>query len=192
MKKVPIIGLSGDYECGKDTAANFLGCFSYQRAAFADELRREVFDVIDHSTEPKNMPVEIQEAWSHCLLMHVWAKPTTPHMRTLLEWWGEYRRGQNPDYWVDKLYRSIDPMQDCAISDVRYANEAAFVKRLGGEVWRITGRGGGNDGIKNHPSKALDFPFDRVIDNSGSIDHFRRKVEKTLMDARFSEEEWYA
>lgn len=52
----------------------------------------------------------------------------------LLQWWGtEYRRSQDPDYWVNKLSASIPGTLDIAlITDVRFVNEAECIKNRGG------------------------------------------------------------
>lgn len=52
----------------------------------------------------------------------------------LLQWWGtEYRRAQNKNYWVDKLFASIPANTDIAlISDVRFQNEADAITSRGG------------------------------------------------------------
>lgn len=53
---------------------------------------------------------------------------------TLLQWWGtEYRRAQDPDYWVDKTFAAIPDCLDLAmITDVRFLNEVQAVEKRGG------------------------------------------------------------
>jgi hypothetical protein len=47
----------------------------------------------------------------------------------LLQWWGtEYRRTQNPEYWVDQWKAGINPKADIVLAtDVRFLNEANMV-----------------------------------------------------------------
>jgi hypothetical protein len=59
----------------------------------------------------------------------------------LLQWWGtEYRRKQDPHYWVKKLLNSVlkDSKLDIVlITDVRFLNEAAGIRHAGGYMVRI-------------------------------------------------------
>jgi hypothetical protein len=52
----------------------------------------------------------------------------------LLQWWGtEYRRSQDTNYWVKKLFASIPVNLDIAlVTDVRFPNEADGIKQQGG------------------------------------------------------------
>lgn len=57
--------------------------------------------------------------------------------RSLLQFWGaEYRRAQDPDYWVRKLAQTIEleKPQIALISDLRFENEMRFVKQYGEAV----------------------------------------------------------
>lgn len=60
----------------------------------------------------------------------------------LLQWWGtEFRRAQDPDYWVKKAMSSIPVGTNLALfTDVRFKNEAAAIKNASGytvEVVRL-------------------------------------------------------
>ncbi len=75
----------------------------------------------------------------------------------LLQWWGtEYRRKQDPDYWVKKLFQSIPDNLDIAmITDVRFPNEALGITQRGGytiKVERLASNG--------RPFVAPDRPYD--------------------------------
>lgn len=52
----------------------------------------------------------------------------------LLQWWGtEYRRTQDPTYWVKQWKASINPMADIVLTtDMRFLNEAAAIKEASG------------------------------------------------------------
>ncbi len=52
----------------------------------------------------------------------------------LLQFWGtEFRRAQDPDYWVKKTFANIPKNADIVmITDVRFPNEADAVKQQGG------------------------------------------------------------
>jgi hypothetical protein len=88
----------------------------------------------------------------------------------LLQWWGtEYRRAQDPDYWVNKLFSSIPKDLDIAlITDVRFPNEAGGIEERQGylvNVQRLLVDGTqyfADDRPKDHPSEtALDeYPWD--------------------------------
>src|SRR6266705_2754477 len=130
-----IIGLAGQMGSGKDTAAAYLvDIYKYTRVAFADGVREEVTEDLRRCSD--GIPLE-----------EVYAKPTTPRMRAILQRWGtEYRRAQDTDYWVKYASQKMKALQDqakgaaaFAVSDVRFPNEAAMIREQGGVVWLIAG-----------------------------------------------------
>jgi len=83
----------------------------------------------------------------------------------LLQWWGtEYRRAQDPDYWVKKTMSSIPVNLDIAmITDVRFPNEVEAVKQRGGynvQVQRLR-----TDGTPFYSSdRSVDHPSETALD----------------------------
>ena len=68
------------------------------------------------------------------------------------------------------------------ITDVRYANEVEAIHGWRGVVWYVN-RPGYNNGVPEHVSEQLDPTLrDLVIENDGTVDDLRQKVQK-LMDA---------
>jgi hypothetical protein len=86
-------------------------------------------------------------------------------------------RGRNiygEDIWCRHLeawmyYFATKGFRRFVVTDVRFRNEVEWVHRLGGRVYRITGRGGLTDGRQVHQSER-DLEgftgFDRIIDNN--------------------------
>lgn len=105
--------------------------------------------------------------------------------RVPLQWWGtEYRRAQNPDYWVDKLAERIShnssENQVFVITDVRFENEANYVRNNGGVMVRMRR----TDGVvfnDNHPSEhALDhYRFDYTFYNA-SVEELIHNAQRRL------------
>lgn len=65
--------------------------------------------------------------------------------RTLYQWWGtEYRRGLNPDYWVNRMEKQLvrlenNSVYDIAVDDCRFPNEYEFLKSRGFLFVRLHG-----------------------------------------------------
>jgi hypothetical protein len=65
--------------------------------------------------------------------------PSGKHPK-LLQWWGtEYRRAQDPDYWVKKVQEKIYDFHGVVlIADVRFQNEFSFIKEIGGALVNVS------------------------------------------------------
>lgn len=91
--------------------------------------------------------------------------------RALLQWWGtEFRRTQDPDYWVKKTAARIfnDRPEAALICDLRFPNEMAAIQNAGGYCVRVT-RVGYESNVPEHVSeRALDgvdrMDWDHVIE----------------------------
>lgn len=162
-----VIGLSGKMGAGKDAVAALLVMRGFKRFAFADALRREVEEAIIS----KQIAGNVRE---------VWAKPTTPAMREILQNFGMMRREQVPGYWVKTVDRMVKLTELAVISDVRFEDEADMVKSAGGEVWRIERPNAGDFQGADHISEAMPFGYDKLIINDGSMEHLAHRVMAAL------------
>ena len=164
----------------------------YERHAFADGVRREVYDALERIARlgvaaiPDDVPPELRELLTRGRMSEVWAKPTTPVMRRILQLWGtEYRRAQDANYWIGDLIRHLYPGRPITISDVRFPNEVAWVRQHG-VCWNIVRPSGfyryADQTLAQHTSETLlhDTQFDEVIVNDGTLDDLHKRVVDAL------------
>jgi hypothetical protein len=138
-------------------------------------------------TKNEEFSVTIQK-WCHMTPIELFtpskavADHTTPgcvsmSYRKLLQLWGtEYRRKQDPDYWVKRLESKLAGLEKAVIDDVRFPNEVELIKRLGGKVIRIDRP---QLAESSHESELIldDFDgWDDVIVNDGTLGELKEKV----------------
>lgn len=202
-----LIAFNGQAGAGKDTAADILVRFArFEKIAFADALRAEVSEAFDIAAqgrilfdrEHKEQPHDAL-ALRHCrqfgfigavaMATHAtvnssWLDaPRAP--RQILQWWGtEYRRAQDPRYWVKAMASRLDLLKTMpsrphrfVITDCRFPNEYAYVRTVGGRMWRMH-RPGLPDVENGHASaNALaNIPAEVDVHNDGSFDQLRNQV----------------
>lgn len=116
-----IIGLTGYSKVGKDLLAEQIQ--SYQQCAFTDALKQEVTRILTANDISADLWGADKETW-----------------RWLLVGWGRMRRVQDRDYWIKQLYLRIAPIDQGAwiVTDLRYPNEVAWIKKHGGLVIGLT------------------------------------------------------
>ncbi len=139
-----IIGLAGPAGCGKDTATafilkNFKRFESQSFAAPIKEMCRTGLGLTLAQTDG-NMKEVVDHRYG-CTPRHI--------MQTLGTEWG--RNIIHPDIWVTAAKKYMWPYT--VISDVRFENEAAFVRKHGVLV-HIEGRGGLEGEAASHASEA--------------------------------------
>ena len=108
-------------------------------------------------------------------------------LQTLGTEWG--RDSVCDDIWIQLLDRRIKRLGESgikaiAVADVRFENEAAWIRERGGEVWHVLRPD--IDGCSPHSSEAgirLD-DRDYVIDNAGTMDQLRQAVLEALQAAK--------
>lgn len=155
MKRRPIIGLCGYARTGKDTLAKAITgedtrlCFS--RFAFADELKDDVSKAMRNALSAAGQSVDPTYVAGIMSDMKEQIRPMFVGL-------GAGMRAIDPQHWIKRLYwrmcvaldRPVDPppagasgQHDpgfrgmtcrCVITDVRYKNEADWVRSLGGLV----------------------------------------------------------
>lgn len=185
-----VVGLAGHAGAGKDTCADILvSAHSFARLAFADALRAELAAAfgVDLRLFTERSTKEVA---THELALHRCSDRTFVDLmlslplgltldralspRWVMRLWGtEYRRTQSgKDYWILRAHEALESLhrdgwRRIVITDVRFANEAALVHSIGGEVWRVV-RPAADAVLAPHASEqdVDSLQSDRVIDNS--------------------------
>ena len=184
MKLIALTGLHG---AGKDTVADALPA---RKLAFADVLYREVAEAFGATVaqlkcrETKEVPsasLRLKNCRDPGFEAFRWGRqdyvssdmPRSP--RQILQWWGDYRRAQSPDYFLVRTQAALGG--DCVITDCRFPNEAAMVRQLGGQIWQVV-RPGHEPPRTGHASETTgdEFAPDRVLVNDGSLEDLKREA----------------
>ena len=204
-----IIGICGLIGAGKDTMADYpVNIHQFRRESFANTLKDAVSAVFGWDREllegrtrhSREWREQVDSWWADRLGM----PDLTP--RWVLQYWGTevVRRSFHDDTWIasleNKLRKTTD---DVVISDCRFPNEIAAIKRAGGLVVRVH-RGPDPDWyrfaemINRGPEKNIEWSwaktqldtfnihasetawigtaFDAVIDNNSTMDHLYAQI----------------
>lgn len=109
-----------------------------------------------------------------CNLSGFLEAPRSP--RWLMQQWGtEYRRKTtHENYWTRNMIARVRGLQEgdqwrTVISDVRFDNEAAAIRSMGGVIWQIKRAGVAHDSTHVSEVDGSQFEPDHVIDNDADI-----------------------
>jgi hypothetical protein len=206
-----IIGICGFIGSGKDTVADYLTNFhEFRRESFANSLKDAVAQVFGwdrtmlegRTKQAREWREQVDPWWSDRLKM----PELTP--RWVLQHWGTEvcRHGFHDDIWIASLENKLRHSQDdVVISDCRFPNEIAAIRRARGLVVRVI-RGpepewydsalafnhGENknmlwstsksrlEKLKIHASETawVGTKFDAVLDNNGSLDDLYLQIQR--------------
>jgi hypothetical protein len=174
-----IIGLSGYARSGKDTVAGMLmGIHGYERAAFADNIRKLLFamdPLIMHDGKDFRLQDIVEsKGWEDAKTQH-------PEVRRLLQDLGVGARNLfGDDFWIYQVLQDLHPSDKIVISDVRFKNEAECISARGGQVWRINRIGveATNQHISEHDLD--DWTFDGVITNNSDMPNLIKQIRALL------------
>ena len=208
-----IIGVCGFIGSGKDTVADYLvNLHHFRRESFANTLKDAVSAVfgwdrtmLEGRTKQAREWREQVDAW--------WAQRLDiPHLtpRWILQNWGTEvcRKNFHDDIWIasleNKLRASTD---DIVISDCRFPNEIAAIKKAGGRVvrvvrgaepewyqlavsrnrgpngnssWALSGRKLEQLGIHASETAWVGTKFDAVLDNNGTLEDLYQQVKQLV------------
>ncbi len=102
--------------------------------------------------------------------------------RELLQNLGAALRQRDPDFWINIVRKQMerDWSRSMVITDCRHINELAFIRVVGGKIWRIERPGVGP--INNHVSELewrQDTP-EKVLKNDGDLSDLLVRVAEAL------------
>lgn len=179
-----LIGLTGRAGCGKDTVARFLcEAHGFVQIALADPLRDGIKAMLG-LTDEQLLRRDLKEACIDWL-----GKSPRELLQTLGTEWG--REQVAPDLWLRVAARriaSIKAAPPClhvsgiVVSDIRFENEAEWLRAQGGTIWHIERQRQAN--VTDHVSEygITRASSDAVIANNKTITDLEELVAETLME----------
>jgi len=184
-----LIALHGYAQSGKDTVAEFLAEYGYERFAFADRLRDCVYalnPLVEFHDDPA---IRLQAVVN----VHGWdyAKVNCPEIRRLLQVFGTEvgRELIRDSIWVDLVFEQMEqrlienPEAKFVITDMRFPNEQAAIRAsqfLPIQLWKVKRPGVGP--VNAHVSDAglADVGFEYIIENDGTLNDLQVEVKEIL------------
>jgi len=168
-----IIGLTGLEGSGKDTVADFLvEAHGFHKVSFASPMKKALNIMFNWEMEQWD-----DREWKERTLKELGKSPRQL-AQTLGTEWG--RELVNPRLWLLVAAKEIKRHQKVVISDVRYDEEAEYVRAIGGRIFMIDRPGT----VKlNHKSSGELSPeyVDVQVNNSASIAQLKKQVNIALM-----------
>lgn len=180
-----VVGITGRKHHGKDTLAQHFVARGFVQMRFADPLKEMLRAFyrcvgVDLATIERKIEGDLKEVSCPRLRGH------TPReaMQTLGTEWGRVLMAD--DLWVNALqHRALHVGRDVVVSDVRFDNECAAIKAIGGVVVRVDAskRVPANE-FSDHPSEVnVDtLPSDGIVDNNGPEFYLKTAVDQLLLD----------
>lgn len=208
-----VIGVTGLAGSGKDAVADVLvRDFGFARVAFADPMKRFCLEMFGWSAATLWGPSEARNKedvryvymrrgalGSMCVEWtedgHRIDEPNpskdlylTP--RYALQKLGDWGRECYPDIWVDRClktcYEVLYRQKGVVIPDVRFNNEAAAIRKVGGKIWsirrpsadRLSGDAGAHVSERGIDSDLIDVH----ITNDGTLEQLRGRVHALMKE----------
>lgn len=172
LTRAPVIGVAGLARSGKDTLVNFILAARGHgyRYGFADPIKRMLLALNIDCTDP--FWVGNKEAVIPALGVSL-----RRLLQTLGTEWG--RELINSDLWVILAKQALlDNGPGMLISDVRFENEASWIRAAGGRIIHI--RRFECQAVEGHVSEAGigALPEDILIHNNGTLQQLQEAVQE--------------
>lgn len=176
-----VIGLTGKARAGKDTVGEYLvKHHGFVRVSFADKVREAALALnpmigILFNTGTRLHDIVKDLGWEKA--------KENPNVRQLLQRLGT-EVGRNlfgENCWVEAVDRDLQKHQPKRIvfTDVRFDNEAEYVRELGGEVWNVSRPDAAP--VSDHASEqGLSKSVDDIVVNQHSLADLYEQVARML------------
>lgn len=186
-----IIGITGYARHGKDTIADVLSReLGYNRVALADAMKEAMLrlnPIVRTFTFPKHA-----ERLATKVALQGWEEAKKdPEVRQLLQRFGTEvgRQLLGEDVWITALVNNTKGFyggeRKIVIPDIRFPNEAAWIKRVG-ELWKVTrpdfdnGIGVTHESERHIPTFKADYEFVNVGSKSNFQDVVLRGIKNRM------------
>jgi hypothetical protein len=165
-------------QSGKTFTATVLVHSGFQPVSFAEPLKRMAVTFLEGFGYREDEALKLVWVDKHKYIPEIGCTA-----RWLLQTIGtEFgRQAIAEDIWIRCWEARVRRYDTVVTDDVRFTNEAEAVKAIGGQMWKIIRPSAQRN--TDHPSEgALDDwdGFDVVIQNDGSLEQFRRKIDAAL------------
>lgn len=178
-----IIALTGLIGSGKSTVATHLvGKHHFTLVKFAGGLKAMLRALLTYSLLPPAVIEDmIEGAYKETPAAIFQGKTPRMVMQTLGTEWGRTYIGE--DFWAHLAAMRIKELTgfgaSVVVDDCRYGNEAAVIRGLGGEIWKITRPG---VPVMEHTSEANQHLIvaHRELTNAGTVDELLAAVSKAV------------
>jgi hypothetical protein len=174
-----IVGFAGKARSGKDTAGAYLvDNYQFLRYSFAQPLKdatKIMFHLTDKQIENKEKPAE----------------PWGRSPRELYQKVGtDIARNIDVNVWVKgaEIFKNDNPGRSIVITDVRFSNEAFWIRDQGGIVVYLQSetRGIYENGEHSSENGMKGDDVDIIIQNDGTINALHEKLEELKTERSFA------
>lgn len=173
MKRPVLIGLTGKARSGKDTVAKLLQKHNaLQTISFAEPIRAALRGMMHLTDEHFHGKLKEQE-------LEWLGKSPRQLMQLLGTEWGRHLVNEN--IWLLLAQRQIEAAHKIGlpvvVTDVRFENEAKFIREQGGVLWHIYRNG--VESVNSHASEAgvaFDYAQDFSIENNSTLEELEKQA----------------
>ena len=210
-----IIGVCGFIGSGKDTVADYLvNLHHFRRESFANTLKDAVSAVFGWDRTMLEGRTKQAREWREQVDLWWAERLNMPNLtpRWILQNWGTEvcRKNFHDDIWIASLENKLrNSTDDIVISDCRFPNEIAAIKKAGGRVvrvvrgaepewyqlavsrnrgpngnssWALSGRKLEQLGIHASETAWVGTRFDAVLDNNSTLEDLYQQVKRLAQD----------
>lgn len=185
-----IICLTGQKTNGKDTAGEIiieLGTaegIRFKRLAFADTMKIMFAnslgiyeDEIEYINSKKN---DCLSDKNHDLEI--------TYRECLINFGQSVKKHLGGDFWAHLAFSEIAPWPDIVVTDLRFEEEAEYVRNLGGYIIHLYREEDQEDGTLAGEQKLPAHLIDFELDNTKDIPHLRQNIQNILNEILYEHE----